>query len=183
VTTHCWSNLLRQSTIQILERRERETRTNPVATDSSRAGVMRTTRLVSALRVFLSLLLVQSPWQSSPAVVDAAGGGTWEVVVQNAGIASMHTAVTHYGNVVLLDRTNIGPSQLSLPKGVCRNNPLDRVRKLLSIFASDSAPAPKFPLEFFRHNSNPRENRPRYMSMTSPRLQKTNLLSNARLCN
>jgi hypothetical protein len=88
---------------------------------------MRTTRLVSALRVFLSLLLVQSPWQSSPAVVDAAGGGTWEVVVQNAGIASMHTAVTHYGNVVLLDRTNIGPSQLSLPKGVCRNNPLDRV--------------------------------------------------------
>ncbi len=154
-----------------------------VAKDSSRAGAMRTTRLVSALRVFLSLLLVQSPWQSSPAVVDAAGGGTWEVVVQNAGIASMHTAVTHYGNVVLLDRTNIGPSQLSLPKGVCRNNPLDRVRKLLSIFASDSAPAPKFPLEFFRHNSNPRENRPRYMSMTSPRLQKTNLLSNARLCN
>jgi hypothetical protein len=94
---------------------------------------MRTTRLVSALRVFLSLLLVQSPWQSSPAVVDAAGGGTWEVVVENAGIASMHTAVTHYGNVVLLDRTNIGPSQLPLPKGVCRNNPLDRVRKLHSI--------------------------------------------------
>jgi hypothetical protein len=28
---------------------------------------------------------------------------------------------------VLLDRTNIGPSQLALPAGVCRDNPADRV--------------------------------------------------------
>jgi hypothetical protein len=56
-------------------------------------------------------------------VVDAQG--FWQTVVNNAGIASMHTAVTHYGNVVLLDRTNIGPSQLPATK--CRDNSADLV--------------------------------------------------------
>lgn len=41
--------------------------------------------------------------------------GTWEIVVENAGIAAMHAAVTRYGTVVLLDRTNIGASQVALP--------------------------------------------------------------------
>jgi hypothetical protein len=40
--------------------------------------------------------------------------GTWEILLQNAGIASMHTAVTHYNTVVLLDRTDIGASQIPL---------------------------------------------------------------------
>ncbi len=53
--------------------------------------------------------------------------GSWEIVQNNAGIASMHTAVTNYGTVVLLDRTDIGPSQLSLPDGVCRNDANDEV--------------------------------------------------------
>lgn len=57
----------------------------------------------------------------------AEAQGYWEVVVPNAGIASMHSAVTHLDSVVLLDRTNIGPSQLALPAGVCRDNPADRV--------------------------------------------------------
>jgi hypothetical protein len=80
--------------------------------------------------IFLVLVAQSAIWQyHSPGLqlVDAAGGGSWEVVVQNAGIASMHTAVTHFGNVVLLDRTNIGPSLLPLPKGICRDNRLDRV--------------------------------------------------------
>ena len=55
------------------------------------------------------------------------GQGWWETVVGDAGIATMHAAVTHLGSVVLLDRTNIGPSQLALPAGVCRDNPADRV--------------------------------------------------------
>jgi len=55
------------------------------------------------------------------------GQGWWETVVGDAGIATMHAAVTHLGSVVLLDRTNIGPSQLALPTGVCRDNPADRV--------------------------------------------------------
>ncbi|MCO5570118.1 hypothetical protein L7F22_023834 [Adiantum nelumboides] len=51
--------------------------------------------------------------------------GSWELLLENAGIASMHTAVTHHGNVVFLDRTNIGPSPISLANGVCRDNPKD----------------------------------------------------------
>jgi hypothetical protein len=60
--------------------------------------------------------------------------GSWEVVVENAGIASMHTAVTIYNNVVLLDRTDIGPSQLPLPDGECRNDPNDEVSEQLASF-------------------------------------------------
>ncbi|KAI0519106.1 hypothetical protein KFK09_006546 [Dendrobium nobile] len=52
--------------------------------------------------------------------------GTWELLLENAGIASMHTAVTHFGTVVLLDRTDIGPSELHLPAGHCRYDPKDR---------------------------------------------------------
>ncbi len=44
-----------------------------------------------------------------------AGGGSWELLLQNAGIASMHTALTHFGTLVLLDRTDIGASLLNLP--------------------------------------------------------------------
>ncbi|KAG0626134.1 hypothetical protein M758_2G105100 [Ceratodon purpureus] len=54
------------------------------------------------------------------------GQGYYEVVLPNAGIATMHAAVTHLGSVVLLDRTNVGVSQLNLPDGVCRDNPEDR---------------------------------------------------------
>ncbi|KAK6943587.1 Glyoxal oxidase, N-terminal [Dillenia turbinata] len=55
--------------------------------------------------------------------------GTWELLVPNAGIASMHTAVTRFGTVVLLDRTNIGPTRRLLPRGHCRNDPNDAVLK------------------------------------------------------
>ncbi|KAG0575721.1 hypothetical protein KC19_5G025700 [Ceratodon purpureus] len=48
--------------------------------------------------------------------------GTWEILLANAGIASMHAAVTNYGTVVLLDRTNIGASQIALPNGTCRDS-------------------------------------------------------------
>ena len=47
--------------------------------------------------------------------VSSAPPGRWEVVVQNAGIASMHTVVTHLDTVVLLDRRDGGPSQIALP--------------------------------------------------------------------
>lgn len=48
--------------------------------------------------------------------------GTWELLVDNAGIAAMHAAVTRFGTVVLLDRTNTGASQIALPDGVCRDS-------------------------------------------------------------
>ncbi|KAJ7126358.1 hypothetical protein O6H91_14G061400 [Diphasiastrum complanatum] len=53
--------------------------------------------------------------------------GRFDILLQNAGIASMHTAVTHHNTVVFLDRTNIGSSQINLTNGMCRNNLADRV--------------------------------------------------------
>lgn len=76
------------------------------------------------VRVVAGLLL----WSE---LVSCQGGGWWETVVENAGISTMHAAVTHMGNVVLLDRTNIGDSELPLPPGVCRKNSQDRVSALL----------------------------------------------------
>ncbi|KAG2685903.1 hypothetical protein I3843_10G140500 [Carya illinoinensis] len=55
--------------------------------------------------------------------------GSWELLVANAGIASMHTAVTRYNTVVLLDRTNIGPSRKMLPRGHCRYDRRDAFLK------------------------------------------------------
>ncbi|KAG2380653.1 Aldehyde oxidase [Vigna angularis] len=55
--------------------------------------------------------------------------GTWEVLVADAGIASMHTAVTRFNTAVLLDRTNIGPSRKLLPKGQCRYDRNDALLK------------------------------------------------------
>ncbi|KAJ6806937.1 putative WSC domain-containing protein [Iris pallida] len=45
--------------------------------------------------------------------------GRWQTLLESAGIASMHTAVTRFGTVVLLDRTEIGPSNLTFPDRQC----------------------------------------------------------------
>lgn len=55
--------------------------------------------------------------------------GTWQLLVPNAGIASMHTAVTRFNTVILLDRTNIGPSKILLPPHKCRSDQNDPARK------------------------------------------------------
>lgn len=51
--------------------------------------------------------------------------GTWDLLAANAGISSMHTAVTHFNTVVLLDRTNHGPQNTS----ECKIDPLEPVNK------------------------------------------------------
>ena len=50
-----------------------------------------------------------------------------QLVVSDAGIASMHTAVLHTGTVIFLDRTNIGPSHMKLANGFCRNSSTEMV--------------------------------------------------------
>jgi hypothetical protein len=52
-----------------------------------------------------------------------------QLLLNDAGIASMHTAVMHTGTVVFLDRTNIGPSHIKLANGACRNSSTDLVRE------------------------------------------------------
>jgi len=41
--------------------------------------------------------------------------GSWQVLVKNSGLSSMHTAVTHSNTVVFLERTNQGATSLLLP--------------------------------------------------------------------
>lgn len=72
--------------------------------------------MAMALAILMAVVMVSG----------AAAQGSWDVIVENAGIASMHTAITHYDEAILLDRTNIGPSQISLPNGDCRQNAEDR---------------------------------------------------------
>ncbi|XP_075491906.1 aldehyde oxidase GLOX-like [Primulina tabacum] len=55
--------------------------------------------------------------------------GEWELLVADAGISSMHTAVTRFNTVVLIDRTHIGPSRAPLPKNICRVIPGNPPRK------------------------------------------------------
>lgn len=59
----------------------------------------------------------------------AAGAGTWELLLKSAGIAAMHTAITHYNTAIFLDRTNIGKSQILLPGGKCRDRDDEQVLK------------------------------------------------------
>lgn len=54
-------------------------------------------------------------WWSLPHAISGQDLGAWELLMENAGISSMHTALTHYGTLVMIDRTNIGASQISLP--------------------------------------------------------------------
>lgn len=86
--------------------------------------------MASALLQWLPLVVLTFMVRSQLVIFAGAQlPGTWELLVPNAGIASMHTAVTHFNTVVLLDRTDIGPSGKMLPKGHCRNDQNDEVLK------------------------------------------------------
>jgi hypothetical protein len=41
--------------------------------------------------------------------------GSWQLLVPNSGLSSMHTAVTRFNTVVFLERTNQGATSLKLP--------------------------------------------------------------------
>ncbi|OWM81778.1 aldehyde oxidase GLOX [Punica granatum] len=85
--------------------------------------------MASQRLLFLFILFSAISFRSFPGSALAGLPGSWELLVANAGIASMHTAVTRFNTVVLLDRTDIGPSRKLLPKGRCRRDPNDPVLK------------------------------------------------------
>ncbi|GAA0184546.1 hypothetical protein LIER_31834 [Lithospermum erythrorhizon] len=55
--------------------------------------------------------------------------GQWTLLQRSIGISAMHMQLLHNNKVVIFDRTDFGPSNLSLPAGKCRRNdailPLD----------------------------------------------------------
>lgn len=74
--------------------------------------------LMVVLPQLLLLVIIRGPpaaEKRSGTNVSSPPPGRWEVLVPNAGIASMHTVVTHMDTVVLLDRRDGGPSQIALP--------------------------------------------------------------------
>ncbi|WZZ80639.1 hypothetical protein YC2023_101211 [Brassica napus] len=62
--------------------------------------------------------------------VSFAAGGKWTLLLSNVGISAMHMQLLRNDRVVMFDRTNFGPSNISLPNGNCRNNPQDAVSKI-----------------------------------------------------
>ena len=54
---------------------------------------------------------------------------SWKVVVQNAGVEAMHMVTLPTDKVVIFDRTNDGPSNITYQNGKCRDNPQDLVLK------------------------------------------------------
>ncbi|CAK9212964.1 unnamed protein product [Sphagnum troendelagicum] len=78
-----------------------------------------------SLLLFSVTILVLGPAVGvSGSIQDTPLPGSWELLLKNAGIASMHTAITHFNTAIFLDRTLVGPSQIALPKGhECRINP------------------------------------------------------------
>ncbi|KFK37635.1 hypothetical protein AALP_AA3G008700 [Arabis alpina] len=57
------------------------------------------------------------------------GGGTWKLLLPNVGISAMHSQLLHNDHVIMYDRSNFGPSNISLPNGTCLNSPNDIVSK------------------------------------------------------
>eukprot|EP01018_Ginkgo_biloba_P013586 Gb_33659 [translate_table: standard] len=53
--------------------------------------------------------------------------GKWELLMANSGVSAMHMALTHNDKVIIFDRSDFGPSNISLPLGKCRKDPNDRV--------------------------------------------------------
>ncbi|CAH2036771.1 unnamed protein product [Thlaspi arvense] len=62
--------------------------------------------------------------------VSFAAGGKWNLLLPNVGISAMHMQLLHNDRVVMFDRTNFGPSNISLPNHKCRNNPEDAISKI-----------------------------------------------------
>lgn len=58
------------------------------------------------------------------------GGGHWVELQRSIGISAMHMQVMRDNKVVIFDRTDFGPSNISLPSGRCRFNPRDMALKL-----------------------------------------------------
>ncbi|KAG2573083.1 aldehyde oxidase GLOX-like [Panicum virgatum] len=69
----------------------------------------------------LALLLLLAYGSISPAFA----AGSWKFL-QNVGVSGMHMQLLHNDRLILFDRTNVGPSNLTFPTGhPCRTNPQD----------------------------------------------------------
>ncbi|KAL2468384.1 glyoxal oxidase-related protein [Forsythia ovata] len=76
----------------------------------------------------LVILLLLLPCR--PNILADAAGGKWDILQSNIGISAMHMQLLNNDKVVIFDRTDFGPSNISLPNGRCRNDPNDLALKI-----------------------------------------------------
>lgn len=74
---------------------------------------------LNSLFIFF-LLLISCHW-----IGTEAAGGRWQLLQKSIGITAMHMQLLNNDRVVIYDRTDFGPSNLSLPDGKCRNDSYD----------------------------------------------------------
>ncbi|PKA56824.1 hypothetical protein AXF42_Ash002127 [Apostasia shenzhenica] len=60
---------------------------------------------------------------------DMPSGGEWLMLQQSIGISAMHMQLLPGDMLVIFDRTDFGPSNISLPDGRCRRDPSDTALK------------------------------------------------------
>ncbi|KAB2014901.1 hypothetical protein ES319_D09G260100v1 [Gossypium barbadense] len=80
----------------------------------------------------LLLLLLQLLFASLPhhCTLTYTAGGTWQLLQKSIGISAMHMQLLRNDRVIMFDRTDFGPSNLSLLNRKCRNDPTDTVLRV-----------------------------------------------------
>ncbi|OMO75318.1 hypothetical protein COLO4_26187 [Corchorus olitorius] len=71
-----------------------------------------------------SILLFQLLFASQPChrILTSAAGGKWQLLQKSIGVSAMHMQLLRNDRVIMFDRTDFGPSNLSLPNRRCLNN-------------------------------------------------------------
>ncbi|KAK4434586.1 Aldehyde oxidase GLOX1 [Sesamum alatum] len=72
--------------------------------------------------LLLIVLLLLLPHRN---ILAHAASGKFDLLLSNIGISAMHMQLLYTDRVVIFDRTDFGISNISLPAGICRNNPRD----------------------------------------------------------
>ncbi|XP_062098521.1 aldehyde oxidase GLOX-like [Humulus lupulus] len=81
--------------------------------------------------LILSLLCFLILGFAGPMVpIEAAAAGRWQLLQSNIGITAMHMQLLSNDRVIIFDRTDFGPSNLSLPDGKCRFDSNDTALKV-----------------------------------------------------
>ncbi|KAL7099335.1 hypothetical protein ACP275_09G077900 [Erythranthe tilingii] len=89
---------------------------------------MSTIKVVTLFILSLLFTIHLSPSISKLALASHGGlRGEWRLLHESIGISAMHMQLLKNNKLVIFDRTDFGPSNLSLPDGRCRSDPNDEV--------------------------------------------------------
>ncbi|KAI4301882.1 hypothetical protein L6164_035119 [Bauhinia variegata] len=92
---------------------------------------MRTTSVIIIFWILVSYPNFQNKVALSQTLSSAfSSHGEWHLLYASIGISAMHMQVLSNNKVIIFDRTDFGPSNLTLPGGRCRVDPLDTALKV-----------------------------------------------------